>query len=274
MKTLLTRSISGLIFVVLVVLSLTLEPLFFLAFFSVIVGIGLFEFHKLFSGKNQLTHSWSVTVILGYISFLSLVLPSYLIYNFSLNPLWFILAVLLFYGLLQVLIYKNTTSSIFLFLGAIMYVVIPFYLAFEIHIKDTGTLPIILGVFLLVWTNDTFAYLSGNIVGKHKLYEKVSPNKTWEGFAGGFAFAIIMGFILDQYVYVDAGYAPCFWVKSAIFIAPAAVAGDLFQSALKRKMKVKDTGNIMPGHGGILDRFDAMLFALPVFYILLYFDVI
>lgn len=274
MKTLLTRSISGLIFVALVVLSLTLEPIFFLAFFSVIVGIGLFEFHKLFSGKNQLTHSWSVTVILGYISFLSLVLPSYLIYNFSLNPLWFTLVVLLFYILLQVLLYKSTISSIFLFIGAIMYVVVPFYLAFEMHIKDTGTLPIILGVFILVWTNDTFAYLSGNLVGKHKLNEKISPNKTWEGFAGGIFFAILIGFILDQYIYKNAGYDTYFWTKAAIFIAPAAVAGDLFESALKRKMKVKDTGNIMPGHGGILDRFDAMLFALPVFYILLYFDVI
>jgi len=274
MKTLLTRSISGLIFVALVVLSLTLEPLFFLVFFSVIVGIGLFEFHKLFSAKNLLTHSWSVTVSLGYISFLSLVLPSYLIYNFSLNSIWFILAVVLFYGLLQILIYKNTISSFFLFIAAIIYVVIPFYLAFEIHIKDTGTLPIILGVFLLVWTNDTFAYLSGNLFGKHKLNEKISPNKTWEGFAGGIIFAILIGVIIDQYLYKDSGYEPYFWTKAAIFIAPAAVAGDLFQSALKRKMKVKDTGNIMPGHGGILDRFDAMLFALPVFYVLLYFEVI
>ena len=75
-------------------------------------------------------------------------------------------------------------------------------------------------------------------------------------------------------MYHNAGYAPFFWAKSAIFIAPAAVVGDLFQSALKRKMKVKDTGNIMPGHGGVLDRFDAMLFAIPVFYLLLYFEAI
>ena len=132
----------------------------------------------------------------------------------------------------------------------------------------------ILLFFALIWTNNSFAYLVGKKVGKKPLFSRISPNKTWEGFAGGFAFAIIMGFILDQYVYVDAGYAPYFWMKSAIFIAPAAVAGDLFQSALKRKMKVKDTGTIMPGHGGVLDRFDAMLFALPVFYVLLYFDVI
>lgn len=274
MKTLLTRSISGLIFVALVILSLMLEQIYFLVFSSIVVGIGLFEFHKLFSKQKQFEHPWSITVILGLLVFFSSILPSYFIYIFSLNLIWLVPLIILIYGALQLLVFKEKATSFFLFIAAILYIVVPFYLGFKVHIKDTGAVPIILGVFLLVWTNDTFAYLSGNIFGKHKLYEKVSPNKTWEGFAGGVAFAIIMGFILDQYIYVDAGYAPYFWVKSAIFIAPAAVAGDLFQSALKRKMKVKDTGTIMPGHGGILDRFDAILFALPVFYLLLYFGAI
>ena len=274
MKTLLTRSISGLIFVALVILSLMLEQIYFLVFSSIVVGIGLFEFHQLFSKQKQFEHPWSITVILGLLVFFSSILPSYFIYIFSLNLIWLVPLIILIYGALQLLVFKEKATSFFLFIAAILYIVVPFYLGFKVHIKDTGAVPIILGVFLLVWTNDTFAYLSGNIFGKHKLYEKVSPNKTWEGFAGGFAFAIIMGFILDQYIYVDAGYAPYFWVKSAMFIAPAAVAGDLFQSALKRKMKVKDTGTIMPGHGGILDRFDAILFALPVFYLLLYFGAI
>lgn len=274
MKTLLTRSISGLIFVALVILSLMLEQIYFLVFSSIVVGIGLFEFHKLFSKQKQFEHPWSITVILGLLVFFSSILPSYFIYIFSLNLIWLVPLIILIYGALQLLVFKEKATSFFLFIAAILYIVVPFYLGFKLHIKDTGAVPIILGVFLLVWTNDTFAYLSGNIFGKHKLYEKVSPNKTWEGFAGGFAFAIIMGFVLDQYIYVDAGYAPYFWVKSAMFIAPAAVAGDLFQSALKRKMKVKDTGTIMPGHGGILDRFDAILFALPVFYLLLYFGAI
>lgn len=274
MKTLLTRSISGLIFVALVILSLMLEQIYFLVFSSIVVGIGLFEFHKLFSKQKQFEHPWSITVILGLLVFFSSILPSYFIYIFSLNLIWLVPLIILIYGALQLLVFKEKATSFFLFIAAILYIVVPFYLGFKVHIKDTGAVPIILGVFLLVWTNDTFAYLSGNIFGKHKLYEKVSPNKTWEGFAGGFAFAIIMGFVLDQYIYVDAGYAPYFWVKSAMFIAPAAVAGDLFQSALKRKMKVKDTGTIMPGHGGILDRFDAILFALPVFYLLLYFGAI
>ena len=274
MKTLLTRSISGLIFVALVILSLMLEQIYFLVFSSIVVGIGLFEFHKLFSKQKQFEHPWSITVILGLLVFFSSILPSYFIYIFSLNLIWLVPLIILIYGALQLLVFKEKATSFFLFIAAILYIVVPFYLGFKVHIQDTGAVPIILGVFLLVWTNDTFAYLSGNIFGKHKLYEKVSPNKTWEGFAGGFAFAIIMGFVLDQYIYVDAGYAPYFWVKSAMFIAPAAVAGDLFQSALKRKMKVKDTGTIMPGHGGILDRFDAILFALPVFYLLLYFGAI
>lgn len=274
MKTLLTRSISGLVFVALVILSLTLQPFFFLGFISIIISIGLFEFHKLFSNENQLTHAWLITVGLGYTFFLGLILPLYMSYNHSFNLLWIGPMVICCYGLLQAFIFRNNVTSFFLFIGSILYIAIPFYLAFKIHLQDTSKVPIVLGVFLLVWTNDTFAYLSGNLFGKHKLYEKISPNKTWEGFLGGVAFSILAGFILDKYVYHNAGYAPFFWVKSAIFIAPAAVVGDLFQSALKRKMKVKDTGNIMPGHGGVLDRFDAMLFAIPVFYLLLYFEAI
>ena len=274
MKTLLTRSISGLIFVALVIVSLTMQPLFFLGFISIVLSIGLFEFHKLFSNKKQLTHAWPITVIFGYAVFIGLVTPHFITYNPGFNLFWIGPIVICFYGLLQAFIFKNKVNSFFLFIGAILYIAFPFYLAFKIHIQDTGTVPIILGVFILVWTNDTFAYLSGNLFGKNKLYERISPNKTWEGFIGGVAFSILVGFILDQYVYLNAGFAPFFWAKSAIFIAPAAVVGDLFQSALKRKMKVKDTGNIMPGHGGVLDRFDAMLFALPVFYLLLYFEAI
>ena len=179
MKTLLTRSISGLIFVALVVLSLMLDPIYFLVFSSIVVGIGLFEFHKLFSKQNQFEHPWSVSVTLGLLIFFSLTLPSYLIYTFGLNLVWLVPMIILVYGGLQLFFFKEKATSFFLFIAAILYTVIPFYLGFKIHIKDTGTVPLILGVFLLVWTNDTFAYLSGNIFGKHKLYEKGIPHEVF-----------------------------------------------------------------------------------------------
>ena len=156
--------------------------------------------------------------------------------------------------------FASNTALIAMGLG---YIVVPLFLGTVIHLEDHGSFPIILGVFLLVWTNDTFAYISGNLFGKHKLIERISPNKTWEGFFGGFFITILVGYLIDLYIF----NGDSFWILAALIVSPAAVIGDLYESSLKRKNKVKDTGNILPGHGGILDRFDAMFFAIPFFYI-------
>ena len=269
MKTLLTRSISGLLFVGLVILSLIVDKAYSLLLFTVVVGLGLFEFHRLFSTHLKQKNNWPVTVISGLIFFLILSFPSFAnqldpLNDYSSYRIFWPLPIVLF-ALLHAL--TKNGISLLLFLFGLMYISIPFFLASEIHFNDTSALPKILGVFLLVWTNDTFAYLSGNLFGKHKLYEKISPKKTWEGFAGGLVFTLLMGYILDTYVFNEFLYRNHFWLAAAVLVSPAAVIGDLFESGLKRKMKVKDTGSIMPGHGGILDRFDALLFAIPVFYI-------
>ena len=268
MRTLLTRSISGLIFVALVVLSLILEPYYFLVFSAIIVGIGSSEFHRLFFTKETKGSAESIYMITSLCIYLLLSAPYYfenLTYN-SVN--YILLATFVFYLILQLFLYQVNIKKLLILLGGMAYVIIPFVLASEIHSFNQGEFPLLLAVFILVWTNDTFAYITGNLIGKHKLYEKISPNKTWEGFAGGVAFTIAAGYLLDLYT------APTqnehLWMIAALVIAPAAVAGDLIESAFKRKMNVKDTGKIMPGHGGILDRFDAMLLALPVFYIFLY----
>ncbi|MEJ6588671.1 MAG: phosphatidate cytidylyltransferase [Crocinitomicaceae bacterium] len=269
MKTLLTRSISGLLFVGLVILSLIADKSYALLLFSIVVGIGLFEFHRLFTTHQKQKNNWPITVISGLIFFLILSSPSLAnhyepLEDYSNYRVFWPLAIILF-AFAHALI-KNSIGLLLFFFGLI-YICIPFFLASEIHFNDTAALPKILGVFLLVWTNDTFAYLSGNLIGKHKLYEKISPKKTWEGFVGGFIFTILMGYLLDTYLYEGMLYRAHFWLAAAVLISPASVIGDLFESGLKRKMNVKDSGNIMPGHGGILDRFDAILFALPVFYI-------
>jgi phosphatidate cytidylyltransferase len=123
-----------------------------------------------------------------------------------------------------------------------------------------------LSFFILIWVNDTFAYLSGKFTGKHKLYENISPNKTIEGFIGGIIFTISAGFVLKNLHWIEVSN-PVNIIALCLLISISATLGDLFESKLKRMAGVKDSGNIMPGHGGFLDRFDGLLFAAPVYII-------
>ena len=123
----------------------------------------------------------------------------------------------------------------------------------------------ITGLFLLVWTNDTFAYLVGRAFGKHRLFERISPKKSWEGAIGGFLFTLLFAFLFA--FFTNKEYV--FWMSAAVVISPTSILGDLIESKMKRLVNVKDSGKILPGHGGILDRFDAVTYAVPFFYILL-----
>ncbi|HEY5470738.1 MAG TPA: phosphatidate cytidylyltransferase [Bacteroidales bacterium] len=123
---------------------------------------------------------------------------------------------------------------------------------------------IIIGFFLLIWANDTGAYLTGMTFGRHKLFERISPKKTWEGFIGGFIAAIIVAWLLsDWFGVVDKIQ----WVVISIIISISGTYGDLIESMLKRSTGVKDSGNIMPGHGGFLDRFDSAIISFPLVYL-------
>jgi phosphatidate cytidylyltransferase len=117
-----------------------------------------------------------------------------------------------------------------------------------------------LGVVLLIWANDTFAYFTGSLFGKHKILPSISPKKTWEGFFGGLIFALITAWMLSLYFHkLDLQQ----WLIVATIVVVFGTMGDFFESMIKRKAGVKDSGNILPGHGGILDRFDALLFCVP-----------
>ena len=124
----------------------------------------------------------------------------------------------------------------------------------------------------MIWTNDTFAYLVGKNFGKNKLFPSVSPKKTIEGFAGGLVFTIIGGTLLANY-YIMASTL-YIWIVIAAIVSVFSTLGDLIESKLKRVAGIKDTGNIMPGHGGILDRLDSIIFVIPfinLFYLILYY---
>jgi phosphatidate cytidylyltransferase len=123
---------------------------------------------------------------------------------------------------------------------------------------------IVIGFFLLIWANDTGAYLTGISVGKHKLMERISPKKTWEGFIGGVLSAVIVAWLLSGWLgVVDSIH----WIIIALIISIAGTYGDLIESMLKRSSGVKDSGNIMPGHGGFLDRFDSAVISFPLVYL-------
>lgn len=121
----------------------------------------------------------------------------------------------------------------------------------------------VLVVLFTVWVNDIFAYLVGCTIGKHKMAPSISPKKSWEGFAGGLLFAVAFGmaagYLMEGNIY--------HWGGLGLVIALAGVVGDLFESKIKRECGVKDSGNIIPGHGGMLDRFDALLLACPAAYV-------
>ena len=131
---------------------------------------------------------------------------------------------------------------------------------------------IIILIFLMIWINDTFAYLVGKSFGKHKLFEKISPKKTIEGFLGGALFTIIFSFFIPTIFGWDNENTIWKWVVISIIVVIFATLGDLVESKFKRSANVKDSGNIMPGHGGILDRLDSIIFVAP--FIFLFYQIL
>jgi phosphatidate cytidylyltransferase len=123
---------------------------------------------------------------------------------------------------------------------------------------------IVIGFFLLIWSNDTGAYLAGVSFGRHKLMKSISPKKTWEGFIGGILLAIIIAWLLSGWLGVISRAG---WVVIALIISVAGTYGDLVESMLKRSAGVKDSGTILPGHGGFLDRFDSTIITFPLVYL-------
>lgn len=162
-------------------------------------------------------------------------------------------------------LYKKKDSKPFANLGytflGITYVAVPFALINELVLTDRGYEPkLILGCLFILWANDTGAYFAGRFLGRRKLFERVSPKKTWEGFFGGAILGLFIAFILTQYF--DC-ILPWQWYGIAVIISVTGTLGDLVESLFKRSIAIKDSGSIIPGHGGFLDRFDGLLLSMP-----------
>lgn len=267
------RAITGTLFVVVLVGAILLGGWYMLVTFGLVVFFGLLEFYKLFE-QTQTKPLRYIGTLIGSVLFVSLILSDTLEYPTNRMFMTISLA-LVFISLVLFSIVELFRSApkpfenIAITYTGLFYLVLPFWLLTLLgnaHTtnNDTHNFWPVLSVFILIWCNDTFAYLTGRLIGKHKLFERISPKKTWEGFIGGVVFAMIAGTILAYYL--NESYLK--FVVYALVASVVGTLGDLTESMLKRSVNVKDSGTILPGHGGILDRFDAVLFVVPVIFFL------
>jgi phosphatidate cytidylyltransferase len=159
----------------------------------------------------------------------------------------------------------NNIENLAYFALTQLYVALPFSL---LQILSTAGAPegetyywlFPLSIFIVIWCNDSGAYCIGCLIGRHKMFERISPKKTWEGFFGGVAVAVGASVVMAQYFEVMNIWQ---WIGMAVTVVVFGTLGDLVESNIKREMGIKDSGNVLPGHGGLLDRFDSTLFAVP-----------
>jgi phosphatidate cytidylyltransferase len=255
LKELIIRALTGLSLIVLFIGSMFLGPEAFGISLLMIYLLGLKELFGILQ-RRELATRW-FRAVPGIL----LLLIVYAVFQFNLSLFWFLLPPALW--LITALRGGVTLAGTLAFL----WLAIPLSSFFAIAwMEGPGyqyRLP--LAIIALVWINDTFAYLSGSLLGKHKMTPILSPGKTWEGFTGGILASLLSGWIIWDISNIASLWA---WFGISLLVCVLGLAGDLFESGLKRTVKVKNTGNLLPGHGGILDRFDSLLFAAPAVLIL------
>lgn len=252
MKELSKRMISGAVYAIVLIIAILASEYSFIALFTLFGLICLYELQKLL----KLNSYASYFVLIGFILFFS-------VFKENTYALYALLIVTL---LVKILLLKDllVIHKIPLFEGK-KYVVTIFYLISSIvfltlipYHNSAYHPEILIGVFLLIWVNDSFAYLVGKNLGKRKLFERISPNKTVEGFLGGLIFTLLASIAVEK---ITQSLTYEIWFVLAFLISVFGTFGDLIQSKLKRQADVKDSGAMMPGHGGLFDRLDSVLFA-------------
>lgn len=273
-ETFKTRSLSAVVFVAVLLSAVYFNYWVAALFFSVIAFICFHEFGKLSEKLGAPVFKISGN-LLGALTLL--ITPCLALHWGSIGVV--AISILTLSGVMigTTALFSKTEkpfhSACFTLFG-VVYCFLPFLLLLLIPINrhfiktsDTYQPLSILGLIFLIWANDTFAYIGGSLIGKNKMYERVSPGKTWEGTLVGVVCCIGVGFILNL-----AGTFDHIWIWPAIaaIVAIFGTIGDLIESLLKRQAGVKDSGTLMPGHGGALDRFDSLIVAAPVVFVFLF----
>lgn len=258
MRNLITRSISGLVYAIIFISAILFSAETYIGLLAIFTAICIFEFSRILQLKNSIPY-----ILLAGFVYLATQRQAIISLDFLIGASIVGLIALLFL-LINNKPIKTSTLGQKLFLHLI-YLILPFFFLMNLpFINGTYHSNIIIAIILIIWTNDSFAYLVGKNFGKNKLFEKVSPKKTIEGFVGGLIFAVITGFIISKYVTI---FSTTNWIIISIIVSIFGTLGDLVESKFKRQANIKDSGNIMPGHGGLLDRLDSLFFLAPFVYL-------
>lgn len=260
----LTRTLTALVFGGLMIGSIVLGPLYLGLLMIIVLFLGLKEFYRLVSSDLSLTTRYTGIAIAIAVYLLIIVLNLGWIHH---EWIWLLPVLLMLPFFLS--LFGNTskaTEIIGVLSTGVVLLAVPFalFVSFLTLNNDLITGKEFLLMYLVIlWIFDSFAYIVGSFAGKHKLFERISPGKTWEGTLGGLFSGILAAWIVSL---IYTGIPLIHWLVIAFLIMIFGTLGDLVESMFKRNAGVKDSGSLLPGHGGILDRFDALLFSAPVVY--------
>lgn len=263
MNNLIQRSITGVIFVAVLIGAISWRHESFSALFLLITILGVWEFYKV-SEIGEVRPQKVLGTLVGASFFITCSLVSMNIMNFKILLINIPLLFLIFIRELY-LNKNNPFENIAYSVLGIVYVAVPMSILnfivsprFEVeHAYQPNTL---LGFFFILWANDTGAYIFGSLFGKRKLFERISPKKSWEGTIGGALVSIGVAVLISNYfTHLNVSV----WIVIALILSIIGTLGDLVESLYKRSNNIKDSGTILPGHGGILDRFDSLILSSP-----------
>ena len=266
MKNFIQRALTGVVFVVLVAAAICVHPLLFAGFFSIIVGFLIHEFYSISRCDIDMWQRF-----LGITGGMYLFISSLLFAGDYFSYIVFLPYIIIIIAIMITGLYKQNTNPVAqwsaTFFAQLYCAGFLSLLCFIPYMSSPVYNPVpVLMIFIFIWLNDTGAYLIGSWIGKHRLFKRISPRKSWEGFFGGL-FVVVVSSLAFSFFYNEMTwyYLLSFAVVTVVF----ATFGDLIESLIKRMYGVKDSGNILPGHGGMFDRFDSVIFVSPAIYIFL-----
>ena len=275
MKKFLIRTATGAAFVAVLIGAILYGSKSFGMLFVFITGMAIAEFCGIVKKHRQSTFSTGLAVLGGAFLFIALFV---LCHGTDINPVTLLtpyIAIVAYAFIRQLFDTKSKPLDNYAYFAlSQIYIALPFAL---LNILATvGTEPettyswlMPLSIFIFIWCNDSGAFCVGCTIGRHKMFERISPKKTWEGFIGGAVVAIAAGVVMSHFFEIMNVWQ---WMGFAAVVVVSGTLGDLIESSMKREMQIKDSGNILPGHGGMLDRFDSTLLAIPC--VLIYLNLI